>query len=196
MKPLLGPTFPELFVDSVTPKAQEAIVDRPHKLATAPKGDAHFRHKIGEAFRETRRILKEDGRLLLMFGHKKLKAWDAILTELIGAGFTPIASWPIHTERKAKFRHGHIAALSTSCLIVCIPRQIVPTGSTTWKNFLLEVKPLVKSCSERCKESHLYGSDMLSATVAPLVSKFKEYDWIADGGKTLTIADFLNGSPI
>ncbi len=86
MRSLLSDVLPGLFKQSVTPKLEEAIVDRPHKMAPSPKGDKHFRRKMTEAFCEVRRVLKPDGRLLLMFGHKKGKAWDAIMTHFLTLG--------------------------------------------------------------------------------------------------------------
>lgn len=195
MKPLLGSMFPELFQGELTEKSEEAIVDRPHTLATAAKDDAHFRRKMGEAFREARRILKPEGRLLLMFGHKKFKAWDAVMSELFGAGFTPVVSWPVHTERKVKFSHGHIAALSTSCLLVCVPTSQEPKGTVVWTDFSRELQTTLRQCLQSYKQNHLYGSDLVTATIAPVLTAFKQYDRVVEKGKAVTLEGLLKRLP-
>lgn len=195
MKPLLGSEFADLYRANVTSKAEEAIVDRPHKLAPAPKGDAHFRRKMKEAFQEAKRVLKPDGRLLVMFGHKKAKAWDAVMSPIFEAGFTPVASWPVHTERKAKLRHGHIAALSTSCLLVCVPRREEAKGIIAWAEFESGLRSALQPSLERNKANHLYGTDLVTATFAPAMVEFKRFARVVDNGKTVTIGEFLQRLP-
>jgi adenine-specific DNA methylase/predicted RNA methylase len=195
MKPLLAGLLPHFFTGPVTPKAEEAIVDRPHKLATAPKGDRHFRAKMVQAFREARRVLKPAGRLLLMFGHKRVKAWDAILGPLFDAGFIPVASWPVHTERKVKLRHGRIAALSSSCLLVCTPSELKAAGTLGWPEFRQELREVLQPCIRECKNNHLYGSDSLTATIAPSVTALKRYERVTDGDVVVTLDLLLKRLP-
>src|SRR5262249_8868303 len=130
-----------------------------------------------------------------MFGHKGAHAWDAIMSGLFDAGFTPVASWPIHTERKAKLRHGHIAALSSSCLIVCEPVTREPSLSITWKQFRTKLQAALGSVLPACKENHFYGADLVAATMAPALTLFKGYKQIMDGPTCLTTEEFLDRLP-
>jgi adenine-specific DNA methylase/SAM-dependent methyltransferase len=195
MRPLLKEVLPNLFTTAVTPKSQEAIVDRPHKLAPAAKGDGHFRRKMTLAFLEARRILKRTGKLLLMYGHKKSKAWDAVMSALFDAGFTPVSSWPVHTERKVKLRHGHIAALSTSCLLVCVPAQETARGEVSWPAFVAELQKALRRWVRSYKENHLYGSDLLTATIAPSLAAFKRYERVIADGSVVSLQSFLQRLP-
>ena len=95
----------------------EAIVDRRHSLAPAPKDRAHFTRKMTEAFAEAARVLRPDGLLMVMYGHKELAAWESVLEAAASSGFAMTSSWPLRTERKAKFRHSHVNALGGSCLL-------------------------------------------------------------------------------
>jgi adenine-specific DNA methylase/SAM-dependent methyltransferase len=195
MRPLLKDVLPDLFARAVTPKTEEAIVDRPHRLAPAPKGDEHFRAKMTLAFQEARRILKPTGKLLLMYGHKRLKAWDAVMSPLFAAGFTPVSSWPVHTERKVKLRHGHIAALSTSCLLVCAPSEEQPRGEIAWADLVAELRARLRQWVRSYKENHLYGSDLLTATIAPSQALFKRYERVLEGSSVLSLEAFLKRLP-
>lgn len=196
MKELLRDVSPEMFVGNLCPKAEEAIVDRPHKSAPTPKGDAHFRRKMAEAFSEITRILKPNGLALVMFGHKSLDAWDAVMTPLLNSGLTPIVSWPIHTERKVKFRHGRIAALSSSCLIVCTLGKKTRKESISWGEFVEQTSEKLGGIVTHYREAnHLYGSDLITAMVAPTLSEVGKFAAITEDGRSLIPAEILERLP-
>lgn len=195
MREALRGVEPELFAGSLCPKTEEAIVDRPHSQAPALKDDAHFRRKMVEAFGEIRRVLRPNGRAIVMFGHKSLDAWDAVMTPLLSAGLTPVASWPVHTERKTKFRHGRIAALSSSCLMVCRPQQSVKEPSIEWPAFLAANMVDLQAMAAHYRECRLYGVDLLTAMVAPALARFARYESVTEKGHGLTPADLLSRLP-
>lgn len=185
MREFLRDNVSELFAAPLSPKAEEAIVDRRHRLAPSPKGDDHFRRKMATSFSEVVRVLRPEGRAVVMFGHKKAAAWDAVMAALLESGLYPIASWPVHTERKVKFRHGHIAALSSSCLMVCRVRQGRPEKSIEWSAFVNEHQTELCATLQRYRSYRLYGSDLLAALVAPLLSLVGRYLSITEGGRAI-----------
>lgn len=157
-------------------RADEAIVDRPHALAPKPKNDKHFRTKMGAAFAEMRRVLAPGGTVVLMYGHKKTSAWAAFLEPLLDAGFVPVETWPVHTERKAKFRHNRISALATSCLIVCKPVEDQPfRENLSWSEFEARLLPLLTQTVERFEGRGLYGADLGVALLAPAVAEWAKF---------------------
>lgn len=195
MKALLGDLLPEYFAGPMSPKLDEAIVDRNHSLAPAPKTGLHFRRKMLDAFREARRILKRDGRLIVMFGHKKFEAWDALLGPVIEAGFVPSVSYPIHTERKVKFRHGYIDALSSSCLIVCVPDEAHAKKEISWANFQTLLKSELRDFILRFQSSGLFGADLTTSLIAPACTLFRSYKVLMDQGNCLKVGELLERLP-
>lgn len=195
MKELLSDILPQHFSSSLSPKIDEAIVDRPHSQAPSPKTGRHFRNKMLQSLQEIQRILKRDGRLIIMFGHKKIEAWDAMLGTLLEAGFVPTISLPIHTERKAKFRHGYIDALSSSCLIVCVPGNNKELVNVGWVEFKAKLKKHLVSSITRFQRMHLFGGDLTTSLIAPSCALFSSYNILLDDGSRLTIGELIKILP-
>jgi putative DNA methylase len=195
MREFLGDVLPGDFNMPLSPKAEEAIVDRHHSLAPNPKTDDHFRRKILQAFVEAKRILKPDGRLLIMFGHKKLQAWDAILSAVIEAGFVPSVSWPIHTERKVKFRHAHIDALSSSCLMICVPDYKTTKKIISWDEFVGKLRVILLESIRRFQTTQLYGADLTTSLIAPACTLFRSYKILIDDTRHFTIGELISQLP-
>ena len=118
MKVLLEADFPKWYQGISTPKTEELIVDRKHKLAPSPKNGDFFRTKMAACLIEATRILRDNGIAVLMYGHKDINAWLALFNAITDAGLRVTTSWPVSTERKTKFKHSKVDALGISCLLV------------------------------------------------------------------------------
>lgn len=118
MKVLLESDFPNWYHGTSTPKTEELIVDRKHKLAPNPKDSEFFRNKMARCLTEATRLLHDDGLAILMYGHKDINAWLALFRAITDAGMRVTTSWPVSTERKSKFKHGKVDALGISCILV------------------------------------------------------------------------------
>lgn len=86
----------------LTPKRMESVQDEARFCEGKPKDKAFFERRMTEAFREGRRVLREDGIGSVVFAHKTTEGWEALLSGLIGSGWVVTASWPISTERSAR----------------------------------------------------------------------------------------------
>ena len=177
MKPILKNYYPNEFSGSSTPKKEEAIVDRLHKEAPSPKGASHFGSKMESFFIEAKRVLKDEGAMILMYGHKSPKAWAAFMTPLIESGFIPRLSIPLHTERNVKFRHSKIDALATSCLIYTDVGQtnLNNPQELTWAMFCDLLSQDYHSFQKTSSDYRLRSNDNLSAFLSEAVTKFVRY---------------------
>ncbi len=191
MKAFLGDLFPHEFQYPVTPKKEEAIVDRSHQLATAAKTGKHFRAKMLGAFKEARRVLTSRGRLLVMFGHKKYVAWDALLGSLMEAGFVPSVSWPVQMERKVKFRHGRVDALSASCLILCTIDGKLEKRRVGWNTIKPHFKDEIRSSLLRFQGAHFFGADLATSLIAPACSILRDHTILSEDGRVMSIGDII-----
>lgn len=59
---------------------------------------AAFTFKLGSVFRESHRILKEDGLLVFTYHHSRQEGWSSVLEALMRAGFHIVAAHPIKAE--------------------------------------------------------------------------------------------------
>ena len=80
------------FAPEVTLKSQEIIEDN------RSKHPAWYFEQLTEAWRECRRVLKDDGLLVFTFHHKEGDRWTGLLKSLFDAGFYLVAAYPTHSE--------------------------------------------------------------------------------------------------
>ena len=140
LKRTAGYVFPEHFTEHQADKTNEAIAsparfraqaaaakaaDRKSKVSASKLANADYLAKMREIFDECRRVIKpaEDGGIMtVMFTHKDLSAWDALITALIESGFNITRVWPIKTEAESSLHIRDKAAARSTMLIVCRPR--------------------------------------------------------------------------
>ena len=140
LKRTAGYVFPEHFTEHLADKTNEAIAsparfrtqaaeaktaDSKSKLSASKLATQDYLAKMREIFEECRRVIKpaEDGGIMtVMFTHKELSAWDALITALIEAGFNITRVWPIKTEAESSLNIKDKAAARSTMLIVCRPR--------------------------------------------------------------------------
>ena len=181
MKALLVKDFPEWYHGESTPKSEELIVDRKHKLAPSPKDKSFFEKKLTESLTEANRVLKNNGILTIMYGHKGIDAWATLFNSISQSGFKVTASWPVNTERKVKFKHSKVDALETSCLLTLrkIERHTKP--KITLKEF--EQIALKLSEKQRLKLPHADSeADNIMSVFPIILSSFFNHDIIRDEG--------------
>lgn len=175
MKALLKEDFPAWFNDYSTPKSNELIVDRKHKLAPNPKDQSFFKQKLTASLIEANRVLKDDGILTIMYGHKGVDAWITLFECIFNSGFKVTASWPVHTERKVKFQHSRVDALETSCLLTLRKNQQMSKPKIAFDDFLKKAKSL--SAAHRKKHCNFNSdADKLMSIFPVVLSEYFSYE--------------------
>ena len=194
-KKLVQGDFPDWFSEETTPKAQELIVDRKHKLAPAPKSASFFAEKMGACLYEARRKLTDDGLIVLMYGHKELIAWESLFKAVKKAGLRVSVSWPIQTERKSKFQHSRVDALGVSCLLIMKPAK--PTAEESPRVIEADkFKLMAVKRMNQLKKKHPELEDdqvALSMSVFPLVlDDYMHCEVLDSSGNPMRIEELLD----
>jgi adenine-specific DNA methylase len=106
--------------------------------------------KMWEFFEETRRILKDDGALIVWFTHSDPRAWEAIISSLYAARFILSRAWPIWTEMRTREVAHLTSAFFTSLALVLRKREtaesVVTSGHEARKLIYDEsVRKIIKS---------------------------------------------------
>ncbi len=91
----------------------ELIQDESRFDGDNDKAKQAYEEGMSRAFVSSGKILKPDGRMVVVFANKKPDAWETLVAAVIKAGFTVVGSWPIATEMRLR-----VAQLSES--IACI----------------------------------------------------------------------------
>ncbi|MBY5746153.1 DUF1156 domain-containing protein [Rhizobium leguminosarum] len=180
LKRTAGLVAPELFTRRLTDKQSEAVANTAqfkgsHKAAEL-LANRDYQEKMAAIFAESRRVLKPNGIMTVMFTHKETNAWDALTKGLIEAGFIITASWPINTEAEGSLHIKDKAAANSTIFLVCRPR---PAGQYDETTYWEDVEPLVaravRTRVEEFQKAGIGGVDLYLASFGPALEEFSRH---------------------
>jgi putative DNA methylase len=177
LKRTAGLLYPELFMAPLTDKENEAVANP--ALHNGKKGakflaGMDYQRKMAEIFTESRRVLKDDGVMTLMFTHKATGAWDALTKGLIDAGFVITASWPINTEFAGSMHIHAKSAANSTIFLVCRPRPVKKPedGVQYWEDLEPRVKSAVRQRIDQFQAAGIRGVDLYLSCFGPALEEF------------------------
>ena len=175
-KRTLGHIWPELFVDELTNKRDEAVANKARFTDAGKRAkqlaDNDYESKMAAIFSESLRILSDDGVLTVMFTHKRADAWDGLGMALLRAGFAIEASWPVKTESENSIHIAKKNSAKSTIFLVC--RKRVEREDTESRIYLddieAEVRYAARDALSRGVTDGLGGVDLLLSTYGPALS--------------------------
>lgn len=190
LKRTVGDLHQELFATPLTPKSKECIQDSSRHGGDIQRASEFFENCISRAFSEIRRVLKPSGVAVIVFAHKTTQAWETIISALLNSGLYLTASWPLHTEMKARLRARESAALASSIYMICRKRTTQETA------YFADVKEQVAAEVERRLEQFwkegIRGADFFVSAIGPAVEVFGRYAKVEKlSGEEVTVAELL-----
>lgn len=192
LKRTQGHRRPEWFSTYLCEHDQEAVVNisrhrdnggRPGKSgkregsATEAKAKARAFYKglMTDVFQESRRILRDDGVLTVMFTHKKQEAWEALFTSLIQAGFTITATWPIKTESEHSLHQAKKNAAQSTVILVARKRPKEARVGYFDNAMKQEIREKARSTAERLEVEGLNPVDQLVGSFGPAMEVYSRH---------------------
>jgi adenine-specific DNA methylase len=173
LKRTIGDLYPDLFSTPMVPKSEE-IVSNPVRHGNDKKAKQFFEDMITKAFKEIHRVLQPKGIACIVFAHKSTEAWETIINALLNSGLYLTASWPVHTEMKARMNAMETASLASSIYMVCRKRI---ENKTAYFN---EIKPLIeariKDKLDQFWNEGIGGSDFFISAIGPAMEVFGKYE--------------------
>ena len=151
---------------------------------------------MARAFKACHDALADDGRLVIVFAHKKADAWETLVSAIIRAGFTVTASWPIQTEMGNRTRAQSSAALSSSIWLVCRKRPV--TAQQGWDTQVLQkMRSKITDQLRTFWDAGIRGPDFLWAAVGPALEAYSAHPYVLktnSPGEVLTVGEFLEAA--
>lgn len=193
LKRILAKDLPEVFADSLTPKAQQAIVWHPDSDEEA----AAYVAKMTRSMSEARRVVAPTGICVLFFAHKSTLGWESQLDAMLKAGWIITGSWPVDTERGGRFNAQGAAALASSIQLVCRPRESNDGSVRTdaigdWRDVLAELPKRIHEWMPRLAEEGVVGADAIFACLGPALEVFSRYSRVEKpSGEEVTLKEYL-----
>ncbi|NJP26800.1 MULTISPECIES: DUF1156 domain-containing protein [unclassified Microbispora] len=171
----LGLVRPDLFEEENTDLDNEAVTNeaRFSTLGRRKKAlaDLDYETKMAAIFAECRRILADNGVLTVMFTNKNARAWDALGSALITAGFVVETSWPVATEPESSSHQANKNAAESTIMLVCRKRATIDDGSRRYLDDLAPaVREAARDASARFGADGIEGVDLMLSTYGPALS--------------------------
>ncbi|MCY4120689.1 MAG: hypothetical protein OXG72_07185, partial [Acidobacteria bacterium] len=196
-KRTLGVLWPDLFAAELTNKRDEAVANQ-HRFAQAGRragelADGDYTAKMAAIFAECRRVLADDGVMVVMFTHKRAEAWDSLGAALLQAGFSVGTSWPVRTESEQSLHQARQNSAASTILLTCRPRPVRAAGED--RVYLDDIEADIRRAAgealARSYDQGLGGVDLLLSTYGPALSVLSRHwpvhasDAAADGTSRL-----------
>ena len=180
LKRALHSTWPEL---ALTPdprglqdKTNEIIVMDRNQDPGEHRTREHYDTLISQAFTETRRVVRDDGVVTIVFGHGDPKVWQRLLGAISGAGLVLTGSWPANTEAGGQQGQANIKTTLTMACRPAAPNR--PEGMKAQVE--AEVRAEVASRVDFWERSGLAPTDMLMASAGPAMEVVGRYSQVVD----------------
>ena len=189
---------PELLQNGLVQQEDEIIVtnanfDRAGKV----KSPKFYQEEMVKALHMARDVVKPEGIGVVVFADSSTASWEAILGEVIEAGWSITGSWPIDTELQNRTKATKAASLLSSIHLVCRPREsshgsgrIGETGD--WRDVLQELPPRIHEWMPRLSEEGVVGADAIFACLGPALEIFSRYSRVEKAsGEAVTLKEYL-----
>ena len=145
------------FAPEYTPKVEE-IIENP----TREKTSADFEEGLRTVFRESGKLLEDDGLLAFTFHHSEGETWEVLLKAICDAGFVVEAIYPIHGEPEASLHLQDKEAIAYDLIHVCRKKLNEGNGKhRSWAGVRQEIRQKARE-EIRVIESGRYGKEKLS----------------------------------
>lgn len=175
-KRTLGTLQPDRFSQELTDKDNEAVAN-PARFDFA-KGkqrkqlaDSDYESKMRDIFAESRRVLRDDGILIVWFTHKRADAWDTLGAALMDAGFTIETSWPINTESGISLHQANVNAAKSTIVLVCRKRLVNDTSRVFFEDVEAGMRSAARKAAEDFEPIVGHGGvDLMLSTYGPTLS--------------------------
>ncbi|MFH8120398.1 MAG: hypothetical protein QXS37_06355, partial [Candidatus Aenigmatarchaeota archaeon] len=152
--------FEENFLPSWNPNCWRS--PKKDEVISRNSKDNLFEVKLKKALTEIKKVLQDDGLLILWFSHRKLEAWKALIKALQGAGFRLTNIIPLISEHPTRsITKGGTSGFSH--VLVLIARKSENT-------FTVKKEELKKRVIEQAKKAKIYPSEEIGETNLKIIS--------------------------
>jgi len=196
----LSPAFDQAFQASLSPKWDqehrdgELIDDSSRHAGDAAKSKQAYEDGMAQVFVNCHRALTAEGRLVIVFAHKKPDAWETLVAAIIRAGFVVDGSWPIQTEQAARMRAQSSAALASSVWLVCRKRP-AETKPGWDSKVLAEMKANIYVQLREFWDAGIRGPDFVWAATGPAMEAYSKYPAVRKADvpdAVMSVGEFLS----
>jgi putative DNA methylase len=161
------------------PTDAEAIVNE-----GMDKGEEEYQRLLAGVFKESERVLKNEGKLIFTFHHTKWRAWWTVLKAVTESGFRVIDSFPVMSEYKVNPHIRNKQALDMDLVLICQKKSqpftiLLPEPAEVLHRTILSLKDEVSSNSNNKLFLHFMG-ELLKTASSLTNDNAVHYDWFSE----------------
>ena len=195
MKRTLKDLYPEFTWSRFTNKREEAVAS-PFRDGSTKKAKAEYKKLMCEIFLESRRVVKDNGLMTLMFTHKSPDAWETLIRSLVEAGWKITSCFPVESESGHSTHQKDMASAASSFFITCRKRQDNEQvafwsglGGTGVKQ---QIRSAVENGLEEFKPLKLNAVDQMIACYGRALQVLSEHWPVMDGDEEVSPIRAMN----
>jgi putative DNA methylase len=159
----------------LTPKRSEAVVAPYRHAGDRIKARAYYESLMEQSFQEAHRVLKPDGVMVCVYGHKTTSGWATLIDALRRSGFVVTEAWPVETEMRQRTVSQDTASLRTSIFLVARKRD-PRSGVGTEAQALADLDDIIHERLARLQQVGIAGADLVIATVGAGLGALTRYE--------------------
>jgi putative DNA methylase len=175
LKRTLGNTYAEHFGTELTPKKNEAISDSA-RHGGRESARSFYEKMMYSAFSEANRVLKNQGKLVVVYAHKTTAGWATLVDALRRTGFVIAEAWPLDTEKAGRMIALDAAALASSIFLVAEKRERIAGVGNYEDDVRPDLEQIVRERVETLWEMGIAGADLVIACVGAGLRAFTKYE--------------------
>jgi hypothetical protein len=183
------------FETEVSPRARE-IVKNPARHNSSKKpvqadkdAEDFFFQGLTRVFRESRRVLRDDGPFIFTFHHKEPWAWKSVLKSIVEAGFYVSGAYPVYAEMKTSTHLLETGGIAYDIPFVCRKREGEPKR-VAWETLKDEIHAKVEETvgAIRRSERRISDSDLFVIAMGRCLEVYsKHWPNVMRGGQPVDV---------
>jgi putative DNA methylase len=189
----LRDVHPELFTTLLVPKAEEMIAE-PARQGSWEDAAAFFEEGLRTTFARIRGTQHPDHPFTVFYAFKQTEekddgagevstGWETMLQGLIDADVAITGTWPVRTEQAGGLRQVGRAALASSIVLVCRPREATASIASR-QSFIAALRDELPDALRQLQLGNVAPVDLAQAAIGPGMAVFSRFARVVEGDGT------------
>lgn len=195
----LSDVWPDETATLLTPKADELIANQ-YRAGSKKAAHEHFESGMQEVFAEAAKHADPRFPATIFYAFKATESssdgvtstgWETFLGGLLEAGYAITATWPVRTEKPGRAVAIGTAALASSIVLACRPRE-VKAAMATRGEFIGALRSEMEPAVRLLQLENIAPVDLAQSAMGPGIAIYSRYAKVVEAdGSSMTVRTAL-----